>query len=78
MASVKFEKCSLEWNMFKDYWNLCQKFWIPEDNDEYWEDVVRETDEFYKKYKDVMLTKGITLELLTCLEKKSMEMRGDR
>ncbi|WP_304841260.1 hypothetical protein [Phocaeicola sartorii] len=74
MASVKFEKGSREWYMFQDYWKLCQKFWIPEDNDEYWESVVSETNDFYEKYKDVMLTKWITLELINCLEKKSKKL----
>ena len=68
---MKFEKGSKEWCMFRDYWSICQKFWIPEDNDEYWESIVRETDEFYKKYKDIILAKGIILEFVNCLEKKS-------
>lgn len=69
MASVKFEKGSSEWYMFQEYWKLCQKFWIPEDNDDYWEEVVKETDDFYKKYKNIILTKGIVLALVECLEK---------
>lgn len=69
MASVKFEKGSREWYMFQDYWKLCQKFWIPEDNDNYWEEIFREIDDFYKKYKDIILTKGIALALVECLEK---------
>lgn len=67
---MKFEKGSQEWCMFRDYWAICQKFWIPEDNDEYWESVVRETDEFYKKYKDIILAKGIILQFVNCLEQK--------
>ena len=35
MASVKFSKGSEEWQMFIDYWNLCQKHWQVESTDEY-------------------------------------------
>ena len=73
MASVKFEKGSCEWYMFQDYWKLCQKFWNPEDNDKYWEAVVSETNNFYEKHKDVMLSKEIMLALIDCLEKKNKE-----
>lgn len=36
MAEVKFPKGTEEWQMFTDFWKLCQAFWIPEDTDEYW------------------------------------------
>lgn len=77
MACVKFDKGSREWLMFQDYWKLCQKFWVPEDNDGYWEGLVREIDRFYEKYKDVILTKGLALELLGCLEEKSKKECGN-
>ena len=50
MAEVKFTKGSEEWQMFMDYWGLCQKYWKPEPADEYWEALVVEMDVFYKKY----------------------------
>ncbi len=78
MASVRFEKGSQEWRMFQDYWKLCQKFWIPEDNEEYWEGLSQEIDLFYEKYKDVLLTKGLALELLDSLEKKSKKRDGNK
>lgn len=68
MASVKFEKGSSEWYMFQEYWKLCQKFWIPEDNDEYWEEVVKETNDFYEKYKDINLGKEIALAFLKSID----------
>lgn len=63
--------------MFQDYWKLCQKFWIPEDNDEYWEGLAQEIDIFYERYKDVILTKGLALKLLECLEEKSKKGCGN-
>lgn len=69
MASVKFEKGSREWYMFQDYWKLCQKYWIPEDNDKYWDDIVKESGDFMKKYRDIRLSKELALILIDNLEK---------
>ena len=40
MAEVKFAKGSEEWQMFMDYWALCQKCWEPEETDEWWEEAL--------------------------------------
>ena len=50
MGSVTFGKTSSEWQMFRDFWNLCQKYWAPEKNDEYWEELINSGDAFCKKY----------------------------
>ena len=77
MANVKFEKGSKEWHMFQDYWKICQKFWLPEEKDEYWDAVVKEVGEFHKKYENIILSKEIALAFLGSLEKKDKEKRGD-
>ena len=66
----KFAKGSSEWMMFMDYWALCQKYWEPDDNDDYWESVVKETDVFYRKYNSEF-AKSLALTLVNELEKKS-------
>lgn len=71
MASVKFEKGSREWYMFQDYWKLCQKFWIPENNDKYWDDMVKESREFMKKYEDVKLSRMLSPAFIEYLEEIS-------
>lgn len=70
MAEVKFAKGSEEWQMFMDYWALCQKYWEPDDNDDYWESVVKETDVFYRKYNSEF-AKSLALTLVNELERKS-------
>lgn len=40
-----------EFQMFSDYYKIYQDFYIPEDNDAYWDGLVREVDAFCKKYK---------------------------
>ena len=66
----KFAKGSSEWMMFMDYWALCQKYWDPDDNDDYWESVVKETDVFYRKYNSEF-AKSLALTLVNELERKS-------
>ena len=57
MASKKFNKGSEEWMMFTDFWNLCQKYWVVEDSDEYWESVISSANDFYKKYNHILLSR---------------------
>ena len=66
----KFAKGSSECMMFMDYWALCQKYWEPDDNDDYWESVVKETDVFYRKYNSEF-AKSLALTLVNELERKS-------
>lgn len=56
--------------MFQEYWNLCQKFWIPENNDEYWDTVIKETNKFMKKYESEIFSKEIGMSFLETLNKK--------
>lgn len=57
MAGTRFEKGSEEWKMFTDFWTLCQKFWIAENSDEYWQSFIDASNEFCEKYKGI--TDGI-------------------
>lgn len=70
MAGKRFPKGSEEFVMFMDYWALCQKFWEPEDKDEYWEGVIEETDAFCKKYGNTTFPRGLAMALINYLEKE--------
>ena len=70
----KFAKGSSEWMMFMDFWTLCQKYWEPDDNDDYWESVVKETDVFYRKY-NTEFAKSLALTLVNELERKSRQRK---
>lgn len=35
MAAKKIVSGSEEFQMFQDFWKVCQEFWIAEDSDEY-------------------------------------------
>ncbi len=69
MAEVRFAKGSEERQLFIDYCSLCQKYWEPEDNDDYWESLTRDADEFYKKY-NTDFAKGLALQLVNEAERK--------
>ena len=75
MASVKFSKGSEEWQMFIDYWNLCQKHWQVESTDEYWENLIDDCNEFCEKYKDYKLAREIAMAFCNAQEKNLKESR---
>lgn len=76
MASKKFNKGSEEWMMFTDFWNLCQKYWIVEGSDEYWESVIRSANDFQKKYNHILLSRRLALAFVDALE-DVFRKRGD-
>ncbi len=69
MSEVKFEKGSEEWNMFNEFWKMCQTYWIPQDGDEYWNQLTRSAKDFYKKYNSPFAMKLSILLLEECERK---------
>lgn len=70
MASVKFQKGSEYFSLFMDFWQLCQKHWQPEDNDKYWDNVIRDVDYFCKKYDNDFFPRALALVLVDDLERR--------
>lgn len=66
----KFSKQSEEWTMFTDFWALCQKIWIPEKTDEYWEQAKTLADEFIRKHKS-QFARALANALLKDIEERS-------
>lgn len=77
VASKRFEKGSEEWLLFMDFWKICQEFWQPEENDEYWEKVIETTSEFHKKYKtnNDIFARKIALAFVDTIEEKAKQAR---
>ena len=68
----EFGKDSTERQMFVDFWNLSQRYWIPEDSDEYWSNLLYDVEEFANKYKDTCrLGMYIATDLICFLEEKN-------
>lgn len=70
MAEMRFPKGSEEWQMFMDYWALCQRYWIPEKSDEWWEVALHDLDVFAKKYGSTVFVRGLCMALVNDLQIK--------
>lgn len=73
MAEQKFGKGTEEWLMFVDYWNYCQKYWVVEDCDEYWQDLIDDSNALCKKYQDIPLARKIVFAFCETQELKHKE-----
>ena len=49
----KFTKESKEREMFGAFWEMCQKYWIPEASEDYWKQLTEAGDKFVAKYKNL-------------------------
>lgn len=68
MAGCKFQKGSEEWQMFNDFWKLCQEYWEPEENQEYWDKLILEASKFVEKYAAYPLAKEIAMGFVCSTE----------
>lgn len=73
MASTTFTKGSPEQSAFRDFWELCQKYWIPEDTDEYWHGFINDGEQFYQKHKAQPMARPAVGMLMNYLENKYKE-----
>lgn len=48
-----FNKNGVERKMFADFYKMCEEYWTPDGSDDYWNAVVKASDEFNDKYKDL-------------------------
>lgn len=78
MAAVKFQKFSEEYMMFKDFWELCQKFWVPEEEDSYWEALVDETNIFLQKYQFLHIAKELAMSFSIAQDKRLKELKNKK
>lgn len=77
MGTVKFQKGSEEWMMFMEYWALCQKYWIPEKEDAWWDEALAEIDTFAKKYGSTVFVRGLCMALVNHMENKNHKKSGE-
>lgn len=52
----EFKANSIEWNLFRDYYELFKTYYPPQDSVEYWTNMTRAQDDFLKKYGVKMVT----------------------
>ncbi len=69
-----FDKNGVERKMFADFYKMCEKYWTPDASDEYWSAVVKASDEFNDKYKDLHpMVFQLTMAFVKGLEDKYNE-----
>ena len=69
----KFSKGSWQWNFFQEYWKFVQKYYIPEDTDEWWEEVDSESKKLKKKYGNTQFVRDLIMAHMNKLERKSKQ-----
>lgn len=67
----EFKKGSLERAFFSEFYELCEKYWVPEDSDDYWKSMIRDTEALNEKYKELQpLSKEIIVGFVCGLTAK--------
>ena len=75
MAEARFSKGSDEWVMFTDFWALCQKYWIPEGGDEYWDRVIKDAGAFCDSHNGHIFARKIAVAFLGYLEEEAKKKK---
>lgn len=53
MAAVKLEKGTEPFQMFTDFWRLCQLYGQPESGEKYWSDMNNDFTAFVNQYEEL-------------------------
>lgn len=57
MAEKKFEKGSAEWQFFQDFWKFRQKYYIPDNEEEWIVEMMHAGEMIIEKYKNTDFSK---------------------
>lgn len=73
MASVTAKEIPEVQQFFTELWNMYKKYYIPEDNDDYWSSMVNEFTELRVKYEKVSISYKMILIVMDDLEMRYKE-----
>lgn len=73
MASVTAKEIPEVQQFFTELWNLYKKYYIPEDNDDYWDSMINEFTELRVKYEKVSISYKMILLIIDDLEMRYKE-----
>ena len=73
MASKKFEKGSEEWQFFNDYYKLRQQYYEADNEEQWFEEMVRVGEEIIEKYHNTEIAKFVQSLVFSHFE--DVEMR---
>ena len=74
MAEQKFQKGSEEWMMFQEYYQIVQKFYLPEKEDPYWKELHDAVTGFEKKYS-IPLAKHLSVAMYKAMDEVFNDVR---
>lgn len=78
MAKEVFQKGTNMWVTWQDIYKFCQEYWIPEDKEEYWEQLIKSADSFIDTHKDNDFAKQFILWFVNeYLNNKFKEMKDN-
>ncbi len=75
---MALEKGTEEFEMFGDFFKICKRYWDIQDTDKYWDDLVKETDIFCKKYETEILSQKLMFSFLETQEIKNRIINKNR
>ena len=78
MASVTAKEIPEVQQFFTELWNLYKKYYIPEDNDDYWDSMINEFTELRVKYGKVSISYKMILLIIDDLEMRYKENKYDK
>lgn len=55
----RFQKNSREMLMFREYYELVQKYWIVEEGDDYWDPFIADAIRFERSFQDIPLARNL-------------------
>jgi hypothetical protein len=62
----KITKEDKEWDVFQDIWKYYSKFAIPENNDQYWDDLIKAGEEIVHKHdSDTLCVRLVSAVMMT-------------
>lgn len=73
-----FEKEGRERQFFAEFYKICQKYWVPEDNDDYWKAAIEATDKLSDEYGDIHpAVNEMIIGFMTGLSKSAWNMKHE-
>lgn len=69
---MALEKGTEEWVFWSEFFQLCKKYWDVSKSEEYWDGLMRESNELYEKHKTIFSSKMIFAFIETQEERYKM------
>lgn len=70
MAGVSNKEIPNDFNIFNDIWTLYKRYYYPEDNEQYWNNVISDFKSLSKKYQ-TKLANDLCIAILNELDRKA-------